>query len=161
MIREAGSGFVGQKFMVGQSHRHAAVSALYPAKTWMVALMSLSSPRSLFLSTMDTFETGRKRALPSVKFDGACCVHSDKLRDWIEQHSAEPPHRLVTPTAARGTRRSGKGRGEASQRVRRVLKKDPTLSITKLSERANVSHGYASQVHAHVLSEHHHHRFRQ
>ena len=97
--------------------------------------------------------------LPSVKFDGACCGHSDKLRDWIEQHSAEPPHRLVTPTAARGTRRSGKGRGEASQRVRRILKKDPTLSITKLSERANVSHGYASQVHAHVLSEHHHNPF--
>jgi len=40
-----------------------------------------------------------------------------------------------------------------------ILKKDPTLSITKLSERANVSHGYASQVHAHVLSEHHHNPF--
>ena len=26
--------------------------------------------------------------LPSVKFDGARRVHPDKLRDWIEQHSA-------------------------------------------------------------------------
>ena len=77
-------------------------------------------------------------------------------------------HTLVTiptgsraNTATRGTRRSGKGqgradkpRGEASQRVRRVLKKDPTLSITRLSEKANVSRGYASQVRAQVLSEH-------
>jgi hypothetical protein len=71
------------------------------------------------------------------------------------------PGKSRAPTAARGTRRSGKGqghadkpRGEASQRVRRVLKKDPTLSITRLSEKANVSRGYASQVRAQVLSEH-------
>jgi hypothetical protein len=77
-------------------------------------------------------------------------------------------HTLVTiatrtraPTAARGTRRSSTGqgradkpRGEASQRVRRVLKKHPTLSITRLAEKANVSRGYASQVRAQVLSEH-------
>jgi hypothetical protein len=76
-------------------------------------------------------------------------------------------HTLVTipsknraPTTARGTRRSGtrqgsadKPRGEASQRVRRVLKKDPALSITRLAEKANVSRGYASQVRAQVLSE--------
>jgi excisionase family DNA binding protein len=29
-----------------------------------------------------------KSGLPSVKFDGARRVHPDKLRDWIEQHSA-------------------------------------------------------------------------
>ena len=70
------------------------------------------------------------------------------------------PTRSRAPTAARGTRRSGKGqgradkpRGEASQRVRRVLKKHPTLSITMLAEKANVSRGYASQVRAQVLSE--------
>jgi excisionase family DNA binding protein len=34
--------------------------------------------------------------LPPVKFDGARRVHPDKLRDWIEQHSAEPPRQLVT-----------------------------------------------------------------
>ena len=71
------------------------------------------------------------------------------------------PSRSRAPTAAGGTRRSGKGqgrtdksRGEASQRVRRVLKKDPTLSITRLAEKAHVSRGYASQVRAQVLSEH-------
>jgi hypothetical protein len=70
------------------------------------------------------------------------------------------PPRSRAPTPSRGTRRSGTGqgradkpRGEASQRVRRVLKKHPTLSITRLAEKANVSRGYASQVRAQVLSE--------
>jgi hypothetical protein len=73
---------------------------------------------------------------------------------------ATMPTRTRAPTAARGTRRSSTGqgradkpRGEASQRVRRVLKKHPTLSITRLAEKANVSRGYASQVRAQVLSE--------
>jgi hypothetical protein len=71
------------------------------------------------------------------------------------------PSKNRAPTTARGSRRSGTGqgsadkpRGEASQRVRRVLKKHPTLSITRLAEKANVSRGYASQVRAQVLSEH-------
>jgi hypothetical protein len=70
------------------------------------------------------------------------------------------PTRTRAPTAAAGIRRSGKGqgradkpRGEASQRVRRVLKKYPALSITRLAEKANVSRGYASQVRAQVFSE--------
>ncbi len=70
------------------------------------------------------------------------------------------PTRTRAPTAAAGIRPSGKGqgradkpRGEASQRVRRVLKKYPALSITRLAEKANVSRGYASQVRAQVFSE--------
>ena len=63
---------------------------------------------------------------------------------------------------AKTPRRSSKGmafadkqRGEASQRVRRVLKKYPTASLSQLAEKAKVSRGYASQVRAQVLAEQH------
>ena len=63
---------------------------------------------------------------------------------------------------AKTPRRSSKGmafadkqRGEASQRVRRVLKKYPTASLSQLAEKARVSRGYASQVRAQVLAEQH------
>src|SRR6266699_1272365 len=62
-----------------------------------------------------------------------------------------PSHR-----SGKGRGRADKLRGEVSLRVRRVLKKDPTLSMTRLSEKANVSRGYASQARAQALGEHQH-----
>jgi len=62
--------------------------------------------------------------------------------------AAKTPRRSNT---ARGF--TEKQRGEASQRVRRVLKKHPTASLSQLAEKAKVSRGYASQVRAQVLEE--------
>jgi excisionase family DNA binding protein len=60
-----------------------------------------------------------KSGLPSVKFDGARRVHPDKLRDWIEQHSAEPPRQLVThllQSGAHVVQAKAGARGQAVER---------------------------------------------
>jgi hypothetical protein len=114
--------------------------------------------------------TGRAVSEPSTE------QHSEHPGEQEEQTKGTPevnsaastrvntsPDTSVNSSAnrpAKTPRRSSKGmaftdkqRGEASQRVRRVLKKYPTASLSQLAEKAKVSRGYASQVRAQVLEE--------
>jgi hypothetical protein len=85
---------------------------------------------------------------------GLSSTAQSRLTSWSHIHCSQR-----RTSFGQGVGRADKLRGDASQRVRRVLKKDPTLSMTRLSEKANVSQEYASHVRAHVLNEHQHNPF--